>query len=164
MNVYPYYFLFWLLLIASTSCNNNNKIVLKKTPSTQYEIEYQDSSITINYVFKERGGGTKSFTLFYREGQYFDEDDSCIFLSVKDTIVCEYDSHFNSMHIMRFRKLDENLYATENFIVNYQTNDVLGNMKGQKSIRNGIHYYYDSTYHILGIHRFDEVDDFILKK
>ena len=157
-------FLFWLLLIVSTNCNNDNKIVLKKTPSTRYEIEYKDSSITINYVIKEKKGEKpNSFTLYYNNGHYYDEDDSCVFFSLKDTTICEYDSHFNSLHIMRFRKLNKNLYATENFIVNNLSNNVLGNMERQKSIRNGIHYYYDSTYHIVGIHRYDEVDEFVLK-
>lgn len=159
--IYVFFIFDCLLLMAMTSCDNNNKRVLTKEPSSRYIVEYQDSTIIINFEFKDRDNKKKksSFALYYKDGLYYDKEDSALVLSVKDTTICEYDRHFNSVHFFRCRKLSKNLYVAENYTVYYPSA-----FNGeQKSIRSGHHYYYDEKYKIKRIHRSIEIDDYVVE-
>lgn len=149
-----------LIVICLYSCKDKSKLILIKKPTSQYSIEYNDSVINISY--KEKDQYHSSFSLIRNHDFYFDKEDSSLFLSLRDTTIYTYDHHFHFKFMSRNRKIEDNLYVAENFQLPYDDRDY-SELTIKDSIKPLIHYYYDSNYHIVRIHRFDEVDDFILK-
>lgn len=149
-----------LIVVCLYSCKDKSKLILIKKPTSQYSIEYKDS--VINICYKEKDQYHSSFSLIRNNDLFFDKEDSSFILSLRDTTIYTYDNHLHLKFMLRIRKIEDNLYVAENYQLPYDNRD-FSELTIKDNIKPLIHYYYDSNYHIVRIHRFDEADDFILK-
>jgi hypothetical protein len=145
-------------------CHNYNKSILIQEPSTQYCIEYNGDGIVINYGSPD--AMENALCLFYKNGQYYNCSDSSLFLSNKDrSLIIIYDSLNHKKTVRSFQELyKDSIYVTENYIVPYDSlNYDYYSLTERDSVVMEVFYYYDKDYKIVKIHRFNDIDDYVIE-
>ncbi|MBR4387640.1 MAG: hypothetical protein IKT00_00445 [Prevotella sp.] len=145
-------------------CQKIIKSILIQEPSTQYCIEYNGDGIVINYGPPD--AVEKALFLFYKNGQYFNCSDSSLFLSNKDrSLIIIYDTLNHKKTVRSFQELyKDSIYVTENYNVPYDSlNYDYYSLKERDSVVREVFYYYDKEYKMVKIHRYNDIDDYVIE-
>ena len=137
------------------SCNNvNERVKFKAQPHDSYVIEYGDGEL---YLSTENSKSKERY--FLKENKYFSDEDSSVFLALKDTFFYTYNAFFKQIMMHRIRRIKNNVFVSELYDISC-LNEIDENQKhinstgsNQKESNLVSAFYYDMNYRIFRIER-----------